>query len=447
MDSPALVINARYKVQGKPIGQGGMGVVYKAYDSISKRDVALKTMRGTLNPEALELFSKEWTVLARLSHPNIIDILDADEFEQDGERKPFFAMPLLPGATLEQLISTAGTRLPVERVVKIAAQTCCGLQAAHEQGLVHRDLKPSNIFVMEDGTVRIIDFGVVDLAVADSVERSRGTLQYMSPEQVEMKPASPAWDIYALGVICYQALTGRRPFARSTEAETADAVRNYLPPLVCELNPQVSPIVSRVIQKAMAKNPWHRFASASEFAETLQKALNGQTIERFDRAKVQPRIDRAKKAHLEGDHQFASEILTELEAEGNIDSEMTLLRIQIDRAIRLKSVRRLLDAARARFADEEYPLALQKIQEVLGIDPENSEAIGLRDDINKRQAGIRAGKWFRLAELHLRNQSYDQARAALEEVLKMNAEDRRALDLVAELDRSEERRVGKECRS
>src|ERR1041385_2469196 len=155
MDSPALVINARYKVQGKPIGQGGMGVVYKAYDSISKRDVALKTMRGTLNPEALELFSKEWTVLARLSHPNIIDILDAGEFEQDGERKPFFAMPLLRGATLEHLLANAGTRLPADRAVGIAVQACQGLQAAHEQGLIHRDLKPSNIFVMEDDTVKI----------------------------------------------------------------------------------------------------------------------------------------------------------------------------------------------------------------------------------------------------------------------------------------------------
>src|SRR5258705_2388481 len=163
MDMPGLMINARYQVKGKPIGQGGMGVVYKAYDIITKRDVALKTMWGTLNPSALELFSKEWTVLARISHPNIIDILDSGEFEEDGVRKPFFVMPLLPGGTLERLIVSASTRLTVDRVAGIAAQTCRGLQAAHEQGLIHRELKPSNIFVMDDDTVKIIDFGVVQL--------------------------------------------------------------------------------------------------------------------------------------------------------------------------------------------------------------------------------------------------------------------------------------------
>src|SRR5580700_4311066 len=133
MATPALMINARYQVNGKPIGQGGMGVVFKAYDTVTKRDVALKTMRGTLHPAALELFSKEWSVLARVSHPNIIDILDTGEFEQEGERKPFFVMPLLPGATLEYLIDNSSTRLTVERIVGIAAQTCRGLQAAHEQ--------------------------------------------------------------------------------------------------------------------------------------------------------------------------------------------------------------------------------------------------------------------------------------------------------------------------
>src|SRR5262245_43446464 len=257
MDSPELIIGGRYKISGKRIGQGGMGVVYRAFDTVTKRDVAVKTLRGPLNPEAMALFSKEWTVLAQLSHPNIIDIVDAGEFEQDGEQKPFFAMPLLEGATLEELIGSGGTRLPVERVVRIAVQTCRGLQAAHEQGIIHRDLKPSNIFVMPDDTVKIIDFGVVDLAGLESLQLAQGTLQYMSPEQIARKPPSPAGDIFSLGVVCYHALTGRRPFARSTESETADAIRHLVPPPASDLNHQVSPTISRVIQKAMAKNPWH----------------------------------------------------------------------------------------------------------------------------------------------------------------------------------------------
>ena len=113
MAAPSVVINSRYQLPAKPIGQGGMGVVYKAYDVVTKRHVALKTMRGPLNSSALELFSKEWTVLARISHPNIVDILDSGEMEENGERKPFFVMPFLQGTTLDELIAKFSQRLTV----------------------------------------------------------------------------------------------------------------------------------------------------------------------------------------------------------------------------------------------------------------------------------------------------------------------------------------------
>ncbi len=173
-----------------------MGVVYKAYDIMTKREVALKTMRGMLHPEALQLFSKEWTLLAQISHPNIVDILDTGEFEENGEIKPFFVMPLLPGVTLDKLIENSSARLTTERVVGIAAQTCRGLHAAHERGLIHRDIKPSNLFVMDDDTVKIIDFGVVHLAGAESITGLKGTLQYMAPEQIEM-----SWIVRRLGYL------------------------------------------------------------------------------------------------------------------------------------------------------------------------------------------------------------------------------------------------------
>ena len=120
------VIGGRYEVQDPPIGQGGMGVVYKAYDSVTKRFVALKTMWGVVDPTALELFEKEWTVLARLSHPNIVDILDTGEFTENGQRKPYFVMPLLPGLTLDKLIKAASQRLTVERTVEIMAKPAAG---------------------------------------------------------------------------------------------------------------------------------------------------------------------------------------------------------------------------------------------------------------------------------------------------------------------------------
>jgi serine/threonine-protein kinase len=438
MADPALVINARYQVNGKPIGHGGMGVVYRAYDVVTRRDVAVKTMRGALDPGALELFSKEWSVLAGLCHPNIVDILDTGEFEQDGERKPFFVMPLLPGATLEHLLETASQRLTVERVVGIISQACRGLQAAHERGLIHRDLKPSNIFVMDDDTVKIIDFGVVHLAGTDSVKGIKGTLQYMAPEQVAMKPSSAVSDVFSMGVVCYQALTGRQPFARKTPNETADAIRGHIPPPVSDLNPLVSQLVSRVVHKAMAKEPWHRFASARDFADALQKAINNQPIERFDRAKIQPRIERARKAHDEGDYQFASEILAELEVEGDVDPEMTDLRMQIDLAIRRKSVHQFVEGARTRLREEEFPLALQKIEQALDIDPDNAEALSLRSTIEQKRSVRQTENWFRLVEQHIHNLAFGQARQALQEILKINTKEVRARELLIEVDRREQ---------
>ena len=132
MAAPETAFSDRYRLEGKPIGEGGMGLVYRAYDIVTRRYVALKTMRGPLNPAALELFTREWSLLAQISHPNIVDVLDTGEFEQDGERRPFFVKPFLPGCTLEQLLQGSTPRLTPERVVGIIAQTRRGLQAAYE---------------------------------------------------------------------------------------------------------------------------------------------------------------------------------------------------------------------------------------------------------------------------------------------------------------------------
>jgi serine/threonine-protein kinase len=430
-------INNRYEIRST-LGQGGMGVVYRAYDFVTRRDVALKTMRDTADTVALELFAKEWTVLAGLSHPNIVDILDTGEFEENGRRKPYFVMPLLPGTTLDQLIKNASQRLTVNRVVEILVQTCRGLQAAHERGLVHRDLKPSNIFVLEDDSAKIIDFGVVHLTGTQSITGIKGTLQYMAPEQLELQPATALSDQFSLGVVGYEALTGRKPFARQSEGDTAEAVRKFIPPPASEINPSVSQLLSRVMHKAMAKQPWHRFASAREFADTLQKALHNQAIESFDPAKIQPRIERARKAFHEGDLQFAGEILGELEAEGHIDPDMSLLRLQIDQAARKKTIRQLLESARTRFEQEEFPLALQKIQEVLRIEPDNGDALGLKRDIESRRSERQVDNWFRLVKEHIARNAFTEARQGLDEILKMNPKDARALQLRSEVEQKEQ---------
>jgi eukaryotic-like serine/threonine-protein kinase len=427
----------RYEIK-ELLGEGGMGVVYRAIDVKTKSSVAFKTMRDVSDPLAVELFSKEWSVLASISHPNIVDIRDVGEINENGRKKPFFVMPLLPGATLSKLIETSSSRLTVERVVAIITQVCRGLQAAHEKGLVHRDIKPSNIFVMEDDTAKIIDFGVVYLAGSHSVTGQKGTWQYMAPEQIEMKPASPVSDIFSVGVVCYEALTGRKPFACKTPAETAEAVRRRIPPPITEINSAVSQIVSMVIHKAMAKAPIHRFSSARDFGDTLQKAYHNQPIERFDSSKIQPRIERAKKTFADGDSEFASEILVELETEGHIDPEIALLRMKIDQATRQKKIRQLLEAARTRVEQDEIPLALEKLQEILEIDPENADAHAMRGSIEKQRNERQIESWIGLARRHLERHDFTEARQALNEVFKIRQSDPSARELLRETDRREQ---------
>jgi serine/threonine-protein kinase len=333
-------IKGRYEVKSI-LGEGGMGVVYRVYDPPPMdRDVALKTLLEFPDRMSLQLFYKECEVLKSMSHPNIIEIFDMGEFDDAGHKKPFFVMPLLRGQALDEIIRSSSHRLTVDRVVEIMSQTCRGLQAAHEQGLIHRDLKPSNLFVMEDDAVKIIDFGVVHTVDARSRSSGfqKGTLLYMAPEQIQFKPVSAQSDIFSLAVVCYEALTRRQPFRGNSEEEIVNAILKSVPPPASELNPAVNHTISRVIHKAMAKQPWNRFDTAREFGETLQKALRNQPIELFDAARIQPRIQRATKALESGDYQFAGEIVEEVEAEGNIDPEMTKLRQQIDKAILQKSI-------------------------------------------------------------------------------------------------------------
>ena len=260
----------------------------------------------------------------------------------------------------------------------------------------------------------------------------------MAPEQLEMKPSTPLSDIFSLGVVCYEALTGRKPFARKTEADVVDAIRTFIPPPASDINASVNQLLSRTIHKAMAKQPWHRFSNAREYAETMQKALRNEPIERFDRTKIQPRIERIKKAFGEGDYQFAMEILTELESEGHIDPDMSVLRIQIEQAIRQKTIRQLIESARTRMEEEEFPLALQKVQEVLNIDASNVDALSIRSHIERQRSEKQLENWFRLVRQHLDNQLYSQARQGIQEILKINTSDTRARELLAEIDRTEQ---------
>jgi serine/threonine-protein kinase len=434
---PANAAASRYELK-ELLGEGGMGIVYRALDTRTNSYVALKTLRDATDPATLDMFKREWEELGKLVHPNIVDVRDVDEIEENGVKKPCFIMPLLPGSTLAALIKSSSPRLNSEFVVNMVAQVCKGLQAAHEKDLIHRDLKPSNIFIMEDDTAKIIDFGLVHAIGNKSVTGLKGTWQYMAPEQIDgSSQPNRSFDIFALGVVAYEALTGHQPFKRAKFEDTVEAVRHFIPQAISERNPKVAQLVGKSVHVAMAKQPMHRYATAREFAETLQKAHQHQYVERFDPAKIRPRIDRAKRAFTGGDSDFASEILTELEAEGNLDPDITLLRSQIDEYNKQKRVRQLFEAAQTRLEQDEIPLALEKLQEILKIDPQNSDAIKLRKRIEQQRSQQQVSEWLDLARKHLDRHDFSEARRALKEVFNLKYDDPEAARLKAQVDARE----------
>src|SRR5215469_5054253 len=301
-----------------------MGVIYRALDLRLKRPVAVKTIRDAPDETSLKLFERECEVLARLSHPNIVEIFDVGEFSESDDsggitKKPYFVMPLLNGRNLEEILRRAVVPLPVPRSVEILSQACRGLQAAHEQGLVHRDLKPSNIFVLDDDSVKIIDFGVAHMMFGTTTGGRTGTVYYMSPEQIKMGALTPKSDQFAIAVVAYQLLTGRRPFDGATERDVARSALHDVPALASTLNPEVSETLSQVTAKALAKRPEKRWDNVREFGLSLQKAFHGQAVPAFHASQSRQRLEAAARAIESGNASIAWEIVRDLEDEGHAD--------------------------------------------------------------------------------------------------------------------------------
>jgi hypothetical protein len=428
----------RYEILGL-LGEGGMGIVYRARDPVTNREVTVKTIRDAQDRAVLDLFKRECAVLASMTHPNIVEIFDIGETDEGGAKRPYFVMPLLPGSTLQALIKAASPRLTVERSIQMIAQVCRGLWAAHDQGLVHRDLKPSNLFVLPDDSIKIIDFGMAHLTNQHSATGVKGTVPYMAPEQLQMKQQpTPLSDQFSLAVVCYEMLSRRHPFTATGHEDVAQAILHDTPPPVSEINNLVSPAISQVIHKALAKEPFHRFADIRQFSEYLQKASRGEPIDIFDPARIAPRLQQARKAFEAGDLDDAAEIVTEMESENYLTPEIGELRKQIDAIRRESIVKQLLDTARRRIAEEEYVRALQKVQEVLNIDPTNTDAFTLKGAIESKRSTTQIEEWFRVAHEHMENHAYAHARQALEKVLDLRPRELRAQALLAEVERKEQ---------
>jgi len=437
-------IQGRYEVRGV-IGEGGMGIVYRAEDLKLRTEVAVKTIRDPHDAACFELFKKECAVLTSLNHANIVDIRDVGEYEDQGVTRPYLVMPLLPGVTLDKIIEKQPGRLTPERVVDMMLQACRGLQAAHDARLIHRDLKPSNLFVFDDDSVKIIDFGIAHLVDQRSTVGAKGTPHYMSPEQITGGRLTPESDLFSLGVICFECLTRRRPFAAGTRDEVFQNILRATPPAISDLNSAVPQLLSQVIHLAMAKQPVYRYRSAREFAECLQKGVRNESIERFDPVSIAPRLTRVRHALESSEYEDAQDLLDSIEAEGYLHPEIPSLRKQATMALRNRRIGLLLESSKRLFEKSEYRLVMEKLQKVLDESPAHPEALRLMAEAEGKQQVDQYNKWVRLAEEHLENFSFAQAREAARHAQEMETTDR-VLQLLSKIEAKERdyQRVRKE---
>jgi serine/threonine-protein kinase len=262
------VIGARYHVLDAPVG-GSMGVVVKARDDRLDREVALKFLSSHLleNVVARERFRVEARAIASLDHPNVCAIYDMGDASDD---RFFISMPYYHGETIAAKIARGP--LAIADVVSYARQVASGLAAAHARGIIHRDIKPANIIVTVDGVVKILDFGIAKLSGSPMTAPgfTPGTVSYMSPEQTRAESTDARTDIWSLGVLMYEMLTGVRPFRGADAREVAEAICTREPEAISEVRREVPSALEQVVRAALAKKPGARPVSAKRVAEELE---------------------------------------------------------------------------------------------------------------------------------------------------------------------------------
>jgi serine/threonine protein kinase len=266
-----------YRIEQK-IGEGGMGSVYRGRDLMLEREVAVKALRPELarQPELVSRFRAEAVTLAKLNHSNIAVLYN---FLRHGEEY-YMAMEFVRGRTLEEVIKQDGA-IAIERAVRLFCQALEGIAHAHAFGVIHRDIKPANLMLSPTDRVKVMDFGIARvLGTARQTKTGRliGTLEYMSPEQMRGQETDARSDLYSLGIVLYEMLTGRAPFECDSDYELMRAQVEDQPPSPREFNGEISTAVELAVMRAIAKDPAGRFQSASEFRAALIAAVPSAAV-------------------------------------------------------------------------------------------------------------------------------------------------------------------------
>ena len=343
----------RYEVQSE-IGRGAFGRVFRAYDPVTRRNVAIKVLLADNDPDVLARFFLEVQATAKLKHKNIVTIYDFNE------TPPYIVMELLEGESLQQIIAHHASLSLLEKV-RILVQAAEGLACAHKNGIVHRDIKPANIMVLPGGDVKIMDFGIARVSGETEARRTRqgdliGTILYMSPERIQGAEADPCSDIFSLGAVGYELITGKHPFEGKDYATVIYKITSADPPPIQPLVPQCPEALDFVLQRALAKEPEGRYQSMEDILFDLVAAL------------------------LELAQQQATPVMREVQ--GLIDSG-------------------------------QFSEALDKVRRVLELDPTNREARRFHDSLQKdqrlRQVRTKVDTLLREGETQLGQRQFNKA--------------------------------------
>lgn len=267
------MINERYQII-RLIGEGGMANVYLAHDIILDRMVAVKILRGDLadDEKFVRRFQREAISASSLTHPNIVGMYDVGEDNGDY----FIVMEYIDGKTLKSLIKKRGA-LTLPEVMDIMMQLLDGVKCAHDSYIIHRDIKPQNVLILDDGTVKITDFGIATALNNNELTQTNsvmGSVHYLPPEQANGKNSTVKSDIYSIGIMMYELLTGKLPFKGDNAVEIAIKQMRDEIPSVCLINPEIPQSIENVILKACAKNPKNRYDSVAQMQEDLKTALD-----------------------------------------------------------------------------------------------------------------------------------------------------------------------------
>jgi serine/threonine-protein kinase len=264
------ILNNRYQLD-EILGSGGMAVVYRAKDITLERTVAIKILRKdySSNTEFRERFHQEAKASANLAHPNIVTIHD---FGLDSQNRLFIVMEYVIGTDLKSLMRSRG-RYTINEAISLMVQACAGVGYAHRAGLAHCDIKPQNILITPDFRLKVVDFGIAraleSIHPDEKLEVVWGSPQYFSPEQAAGKAPSPASDVYSLGVIMYEMLTGQLPFNASSSAELTRMHRQDMPISPRTLNSDIPPALEQIMLKVLAKEPSSRYRTADQLGRIL----------------------------------------------------------------------------------------------------------------------------------------------------------------------------------